>query len=167
MAISYTEGLADDQMANQFEVLFVGVIPGGGNSNLLKLRMDRSFDIPERTMATYEIEYQGIKIPKIASKEDTDKTFTLNFRLDGNWAVYDALNNWFKTAFNEDNGSSSTESQTRISMIFNAYGVGRSLKYNMTFNHVRIKSIKLEAFDMTSSEPSRCECSFIYGTVDT
>lgn len=166
MAISYTEGLADDQMANQFEVLFVSAIPGGGDSNLLKLRMDRSFDIPERTMATYEIEYQGVKIPKLASKEDTDKTFTLNFRLDGNWAVYDALNNWFKTGFNEDNGSSANESQTRISMIFNAYGVGRSLKYTMTFNYVRIKSIKLEAFDMTSSEPSRCECSFIYATVD-
>lgn len=167
MAISYTEGLADDQMANQFEVLFVGTIPGGGDSNLLKLRMDRSFDIPERTMATYEIEYQGIKIPKIASKEDTDKTFTLNFRLDGNWKVYDSLNKWFKSNFNEDTGASNTEAQSRISMIFNAYGTSRSLKYSMTFNSVKIKSIKLEAFDMTSSEPSRCECSFIYGTVDT
>jgi len=167
MAISYVEGLADDQMANQFEVLFVGTIPGGGDSNLLKLRMDRSFDIPERAMATYDVEYQGIKIPKLSSKEETDKTFTLNFRLDGNWKVYDSLNRWFKTGFNENNGANGTESASRISMIFNAYGTGRTLKYTMTFNYVRIKSIKLEAFDMTSSEPSRCECSFIYGTVDT
>jgi hypothetical protein len=166
MAISYTAGLSDDQMANQFEVVFL-TIPGGGNSELLKLRMDRSLDIPERTMATYDVEYQGIKIPKLSAKEDTDKTFTLNFRLDANWAVYDALNKWFKNGLNEDNGSAGTEATNRTTVVFNAYGTGRTIKYSMTFNGVRIKSIKLEAFDMTSSEPSRVECSFIYASVDT
>jgi hypothetical protein len=166
MAISYTAGLSDDQMANQFEVVFT-TIPGGGDTNLLKLRMDRSMDIPERTMATYEIEYQGVKIPKLSAKEDTDKTFTLNFRLDGNWAVYNALNGWFKTGLNENNGSAGTEASNRTTVVFNAYGTGRAIKYSMTFNGVRIKSIKLETFDMTSAEPSRVECSFIYASVDT
>jgi hypothetical protein len=166
MAINYTAGLSDDQMLNQFEVVFT-TIPGGGNTELLKLRMDRSFDIPERTMATYDIEYQGIKIPKLSAKEDTDKTFTLNFRLDANWEVYDALNTWFKTGLNEDNGAGGTEATNRTTVVFNAYGTGRTIKYSMTFNGVRIKSIKLESFDMTSSEPSRVECSFIYATVDT
>jgi len=167
MAITYTEGLADDQMANQFEVVFIGALPGGGDTNLLKLRMDRAFDIPERSMATYDVEYQGIKIPKLSSKEETDKTFTLNFRLDNNWLIYKALNNWFKNGLNENTGAGGTEASNRISMIFNAYGTGRTVKYTMTFNSVRIKTIKLESFDMTSSEPSRCECSFIYASVDT
>jgi hypothetical protein len=36
----------------------------------------------------------------------------------------------------------------------------------ITFNQVRIKSLKLETFDHGSTDPSRVECSFIYSYSD-
>ena len=160
--IAYIESLNDDAMSNQFDILFTDGIPGGGDGNLLRLRMDKQLDIPERSVEEYTIQYQGIKIPKTSLQEETAKEFVLNFRLDGNWQVYRALNNWYKLVFNESNGSGGTEASTRVSMIFNSYGAQKQLIFSMRLNGVKIKKIKLETFDMGSAEPARVEATFIY-----
>lgn len=160
--IEYAESLNDDAMANQFNILFPAGIPGGGDGRLLTLRMDKALDIPERSVEEYTIEYQGIKIPKTSLKEETTKEITLNFRLDGNWQVYRALNNWFKLVFSEFNGSGGSEADTRVPLIFNHFGAQKQLIFSMRLNGLKIKKIKLETFDMGSPEPSRVEAVFIY-----
>lgn len=166
MALNYLTNLsvADDQMANQFEVVFSGLIGtavAGADTTNLKIRMDRSIDIPEAKAATYDIEYRGMKMPMMSLKEDFDKSFTLNFRLDENWAIYQALRNWYKTAFDFGTGIRGSMSSYSVSATVNAY-LGTTIKKTITFENVRIKSMKLETFDHTSSDPSRVECSFIY-----
>ncbi len=73
--IAYIESLNDDAMSNQFDILFTDGIPGGGDGNLLRLRMDKQLDIPERSVEEYIIQYQGIKIPKTSLQEETTKEF--------------------------------------------------------------------------------------------
>lgn len=160
--IEYLQALTDDQMANQYNIIFPAGIPGGGDGNLLTLRMDKQIDIPERAVEEYMIEYQGIKVPKTSLKEETTKEITLNFRLDGNWQVYRALNNWFKLVFNESNGSGGSEADTRVPILFNTYGSNKQLTYSMRLNGCKIKKIKTETFDMGSADPARVEAVFIY-----
>jgi hypothetical protein len=169
MALNYLSSLsvADDQMANQFEVEFSSVPVYSGDASTkastteLKFRMDRSIDIPETKVATYDIEYRGMKSPMISQKEDFDKSVTLNFRLDENWKIYNALQSWYKTAFDPNSGIRGGVSDYSVTMTFKAYA-GSFLKKTITFNQVRIKSLKLETFDHGSSDPSRVECAFIY-----
>lgn len=160
--IEYIESLNDDTLANQFNILFPEGIPGGGDGRLLTLRMDKALDIPERSVEEYNIQYQGIKVPKTSLQEETTKEITLNFRLDGNWQVYRALNNWYKLVFNESNGSGGSEASTRVPMLFNSFGAQKQLIFSMRFNGVKIKKIKLETFDMSSAEPARVEAVLIY-----
>lgn len=167
MALNYLSSLsvADDQMANQFDVVFssVPVLAGDGSTKAsatdLKVRMDRSIDIPEVKVATYDLEYRGMKMPMISQKEDYDKSITLNFRLDDNWRVYNALQSWYSAAFNPNTGVRGSFSSYSTTMTVTAYG---GITKTFTFENVRIKSLKLETFDHTSTDPSRVECSFIY-----
>lgn len=167
MALNYLSGLGtsiDDQMLNQFEVVF-SAIPNDTSGIAMTdvtLRMDRSIDIPEVKVATYEIEYRGVKLPMIASKEDFDKTFSLNFRVDENWQIFNALNNWYTSSFNESTGAGSAFANTKCNVIFNAYKAGNTVAKTINFENVRIKSIKVETFDHSSGDPSRVECNFIY-----
>ena len=169
MALNYLSSLsvADDQMANQFDVVFNGTFPTTGDTSEkstateLKLRMDRSIDIPEVKVATYDIEYRGMKMPMLSQKEDFDKTVSLNFRLDENWKVFNTLQSWYTKAFDPTTGVRGNYADTNITMTVNAYS-GTTVKKTFTFENVRIKSLKLETFDHGSSDPSRVECSFLY-----
>lgn len=166
MASKYLASLTtlDDQMANQFTFAFSSIpgtsVNGGGTSDLT-IRMDRSIDIPEVKVAMYEIEYKGMKMPMIAQKEDFDKTFSLNFRLDENWAVYKGLQNWYDKAFNPGTGVRGSIGDYSVSGTLSAFA-GGTVKKTITFDRLRIKSIKLESFDHGSGDPSRVECNFLY-----
>jgi hypothetical protein len=165
--ISYVEGLADDQMSDQFGLIFPEGVPGGGNSELLRLRMDQSFDEPEQVIAEYEVNFEGVKIPKLGS-EETSKTFLLSFRVDGNWEVYRAIKSWWRVCFNPDTGAMGSESETRTTMIFNAYGPpNKSIKYSKRYNGLKLKSFKPTAWDPNNkAEPTRVEANFIYASID-
>lgn len=165
--VDYVEGLADDQMVDQFGILFPQGIPGGGNGDLLRLRMDQAFDEPELVAATYEVNFEGIKIPKTGS-EDTTKEFTMSFRIDGNWQVYYALRKWHQLVINNISGSLQGEADTRTTMILNAYGApNKTIKYSKRFNGVKIKSFKVTAWDYNNkAEPSRIEAGFIFINTD-
>jgi len=164
--ITYMEGLADDAMLNQYEILFPNGIPGGGDANLLKLRADQQFEMPQEMVEEYTIEYQGIKIPKTSSKEGTDKKFTIQFRLDSNWSVYRALYAWKNLVQDGNTGASGTEAQTRVPMLFNHYGPNKQLAYSIRFNDVKLLSLKGGSFDHTSADPARVEAEFIYLSKD-
>ena len=52
MAIDPILNLQDDQMVNQFKLVFPKGIPGSGNASLVELRMDKTIDMPEETSST-------------------------------------------------------------------------------------------------------------------
>lgn len=161
--LQYMEGLADDALTDQFGIIFPNGVPGGGNSELLRLRMDMSFDEPEKTLASYEVNFEGVKIPKLGS-EETDKTFNLSFRVDNNRKVYKALKDWWYLCFNPMTGAVGPEATTRTTMILVAYGPpNKSIKYQKEFHGVKLKSFKVTTYDYSNKgEPIRVECSFIY-----
>lgn len=169
MSLSYLDKLArvgavDDQMSNQFEIYFLGtpVI----NIEEMSLRMDRSIDIPKRSVVKSEINYQGVKIPKLTSNEETDKTITLNFRLDQNWMVYNTLNIWFGKTHNHFNGSMKKTDDRTVTLVFRAFKNNNETSRLFLFKNLQIMSIKLSEFDHTSNEPIRVECEFIYSDME-
>jgi len=165
--IEYVTGLSDDAMSNMFGILFPEGIPGGGNAELLRLRMDQAFDEPERIVGKYEVNWEGIRIPKTGS-EETTKEFTLAFRVDINYDVHRAIKNWWNLVLNPDTGAMGLEADTRVSMIHNAYGPpNKTIKYSKRYNGVKIASYKPTTWDPNATaEPSRVECGFIYASID-
>lgn len=165
--IDYVESLASDAMSDQFGILFPEGVPGGGNGELLRLRMDQAFDEPQLVAATYDVNFEGLKIPKTGS-EDTDKKFTMSFRVDINWKVYEALKKWHSLVINPINGSQQSEADTRTTMILNGYGPpNKSIVYSKRFNGVKIISFKTTAWDYNQkAEPVRVEAEFIFINID-
>lgn len=164
--INVAVALQDDQTNNLYEIAWPNGVPGGGNPLLLQYRMDQQFDQPQRKLSTYNVEYQGILIPKVGSKEETTKEFTLNFRLDSNWEVYRALETWFSLCFDEKTGIYSGESDTRVPMVFRAFGPGKQLRKQTKYEGVKITGFKTTPFDMTNGEASRVEADFIYAYIN-
>lgn len=54
------------------------------------------FDIPEPKTKTYEVTWHGIRVKKIASGVDMDRSFKLTYRLDANYALYAKFTAWKK-----------------------------------------------------------------------
>lgn len=167
MALNYLSNLtvANDQMANQFQVRFAN-LPGVSNTTLLTLRMSKSVDTPDRQIATYEVEYQGSKYTMLSAKEETDKTLTLSFRLDQNWAIYSALKNWFAYTFNTSSGANSASFTNKAAasptIFVDTFSKGKTYTKSVKYDYVRITSLKLESFDNTSNESGFVEATFIY-----
>lgn len=162
MSINIITGLQDDALSSQYQIIFPLGIPGGGDAQLLSLRMDQPLDIPNRTAAQYEVVFQGIKIPKTSYNEETTKQITLSFRQDTNWLVYRALDNWFRLVLNEETGTGSVEKDTRVPMVAQFFGPNKEVKAQIRFNDIKIFDIKLTTFDHTSPDPVRVEAQFIY-----
>ena len=165
MGLSYIQeiakvGVVDDQMSNQYEFYFLGTPVL--NIQEISLRMDKSFDIPKRSVTKVDINYQGVKIPKLVAQEDTDKTLTLNFRLDQNWMIYNTLNIWFGKTHNHFNGSMKKTDDRTVTILFRTFKNNKEDSRVFLFKNVQIMSIKLSEFDHTSNEPTRVECEFIY-----
>ena len=73
---------SSDQILSQYKIGFEshseGIIPGYTipapyDSDLLILRLDKEFEIPQRSTYQYEYYYNGLKIQKTGPKDDTDK----------------------------------------------------------------------------------------------
>jgi hypothetical protein len=172
MALQYMTDLSvgNDQMANQFQARFVNVPPTTSQStSQLTLRVKGSIDPPDNQIATYEVEYQGIKYSMLSAKDDTDKTITITFRLDADWTTYDILKNWMTYTFNYSKGSSSdtfsNKATTQTVMYIDAFKGNKVNSSSIQYDNVRITSLKVNSFDQTSNEPSELECVFIYEAV--
>lgn len=159
--------LGDDHHVSQYSIIFPNGIPGASGADTLSitLRQDQAFAWPSRETATYDVFYQGIKLPKESVVEATDKSFTLAFRLDQDWNVFTAFNAWFSKCFDEAEGTSDTEGNTRTKMIVQEYGPLKVLKQVGTFDGVKIKSIKPTDNDPAGTDPMRVDVGFIYYTL--
>lgn len=82
-----------DAMTNMFEYDFSGLAGVGGNPDLLtQLRVRVSgFTPPDPKQASYPVSYKTVTITKKATKIELERKLTLQFRLDANYVVYEAL----------------------------------------------------------------------------
>ena len=159
--------LGDDHHSSQFEIIFPNGIPGASSADLLSitLRQDQTFAWPNRETATYDVFFQGIKLPKTSYVESTDKKFTINFRIDQDWNIFTAFNAWFGKSFDELNGTGDTEVNTRTTMVVRELGPLKVLKQVGKFEGVKVISIKPSDNDMQGTDPMRVEVGFIYATL--
>lgn len=154
--------LGNDQLANQFQLIFPSGIPGGGNNTQICLRMDQSFDPPENTVGVYELIFRGVKIPKTNMLDETTKEFTFDVLIDQQWSVYDDLNNWKMLVYDPIQGTAQAETATRTVMLVQALDGSSTVMKTFRFKGVKLKSIKPGTFDNTSGDPLRVTVTFIF-----
>lgn len=153
----------DNQNASKHQVLFPAGIPTGGNTEEITLRMDQAFDPPEQGPNSYEIGWNGLKIPKTGSTDASTKEFTITVRIDSQWIVYDALEAWALKTFNPLDGTFGTESETRAPVHLQALDNTNSVVKTLVFDYAKLMKMKIESFDPLSEEPLRVSLTFIYG----
>jgi len=163
MSVNTSLQLANDQLASQFEFQILDG-PASSINELVRLRMDQSFDPPEEVVNTYEVTYRGTKTPKTNLTEGTTKEFTVPVRIDQKWEVYNALKAW-KTAVYDPatgTGGGNDSSATNGTVAVVAYDHTGAIVKTFKFKDARLKSIKVESFDNASDDPSRVTLGFIY-----
>lgn len=175
MSIEQLLLLSDDQIVSQYSISFNDGIPGWpGDTEEITFRQDQSFDPPQRVTGTYENWYQGQKIVKTNVVEETDKTFTIAFRCDQGWKIYDAFDAWFKRTYNEEDGTSAPDENiilnpegSRTDMTVKFFGSNKTTNLDnpiktFIYKGTKIKSIKPTELSHENGEPLRIECEFIY-----
>ena len=159
LAIMY---LGDDQMASQYAIIFPKGIPGGGNADALTLRLDQSFDPPEDIVESYEVWFQGTKVPKTSMTHAMDKTFTIDVRVDQNWEVINALENWYNLGYDPIHGTALPDYMTRtIGIVYHYDGQNKVVK-SYKLRGLKIKGIKIGTSEPSSPDPLRATLTFIF-----
>lgn len=174
--------LGDDQLANQYEILFPTGIPFEGlDPENLSLRIDQAFDLPGQVVGEIDLYYQGSKVVKLNKSEDTDKRVTFTARIDTKWALYDALNRWLKKVYDPVTGVSVPSALIKSTIIIRNLGnfrAGASVAGVSTFVDasigetamtsdivllgVVIKELQLSTFDPGTTDAKRMTITFVF-----
>ena len=106
---TYDEGA--DALKNYFEIMFEGLPPLARTSNsYLGKRQDdpviraKSFSVPEYSVKTTDISFYTGRIRVPTAKIENTPEFTITFRIDRNWEMYDSLYRWRQTVFDIETG---------------------------------------------------------------
>jgi len=162
MSVQTILNLGDDQTVNQYQILFPAGIPGGGDATNLVLRMDTTFAAPAQTMSKYDIFYKGIKIPKTGTVTDTDKSFTIEVRLDQKGDIYKALDGWKTRCYDFSNGTALPDLMTRTTMLVQLTDTQENVMMTWTFTGVKIFELTPPSLDNATGDPARVTIGFIY-----
>lgn len=91
-----------DAMNNIFDILIDWPWEGSTNGSVstdseaqVSYRAD-GFDIPEPKTHTYDVTWHGVKVKKVSTGIELDRSFSLDFRLDANYALYQKFIAWRK-----------------------------------------------------------------------
>jgi hypothetical protein len=166
MSVDIILSLGNDSLVGQWQCVFPKGIPGGGNADEVRLRMDQQFTMPQETITTYEIDYRGAKVMKTAKKEETDKTLTVSVRMDQQWHVYDTLKAWHRLIYDPVLNIASSDLDTRIPVVIQNLDQNNDIAKAFTFSYCKLTQLKVTDWDNTSGEPVRCECTLIYGYME-
>lgn len=163
----------DDQIASQYRLSIVnadGRLTYSADSWVF--RMDKGFTIPSQTVSTYETHFNGLKIPRVGAKEDTDKKIKLDFRADQAGDIYTYFKNWVDDGFDPIQAFMEPESVTRrnknIKLDLLKRGTAKApsnvsdVQKTFTFYHVQPFEIMMSELNHETGEPVRIELQFIY-----
>lgn len=177
---------ADDQIASQYRVV-ISAAPNGTDGKAINgsdqlsstatnswiFRLDKSFTIPTQTTSTYETYFNGLKIPRVGAKEDTDKKIKLDFRADQDGKVYTFFKTWVDSGFSPIDAFMGSENDIRkncnLKIELLKRGVVKTSGFALTevaktftFYHIQPFEINLTELNHESGEPVRVEVQFIY-----
>ena len=187
---------ADDQISSQYrlsvEADSVSNAPRKkgallNNSSLLSpttpnswiFRLDKSFTLPTQTTSTYDVVFNGLKIPRVSAKEDTEKKIKLDFRCDQASDVYIFFKEWIDAGYDPLNGYMESEEDTRINRHIKLELLNRSavktingnentvqgiaqVSRTFRFYHVQPFEINLTEFSHDNGDPVRVDLQFVY-----
>jgi len=164
MSVERILALGDDQLAARFQLVFPTGIPGGGDSDSIALRMDQPFDPTTITVGEYEIAYKGTKLKKTSMTDGTDKTFTIQVRIDQKWKVFDSLYALSKMTYDPNTGTAYPDAVTRFPIAIQ-YVDGQNLVVKTwTYNYCKLKEFAVQSNDQGSDDPLRISLTFIWGS---
>lgn len=153
--------LGNDQLANMYEVVFPVGIPGSDLGEDISLRLDQSFDPPEETLASYDILKHGEKYTKTSTMEETTKEFTIDVRLDSQWAIHDALENWYLNVQRKRNDIDPAD--LRVPVVIQALNADKEIVKSISYMFSVLRGYKIATLDNNASDPLRVTMNFIYG----
>jgi len=171
---------ADDQISSQYRlsVTIPSASSVGAYTTSWSFRLDKSFTLPTQTVNTYETYFNGLKIPRVGGKEETDKKIKLDFRSDQASDVYKFFKLWLDNGFNPINAKMGSEASYRkdctIKLDLLARGVAKTssgsgtgeVSQSYVFYHVQPIEVNLTELAHDNGDPIRVEIQFIYLYVD-
>lgn len=168
---------ADDQISSQYRLTVSVPNTVGAYTPSWSFRLDKSFTLPTQTVNTYETYFNGLKIPRVGGKEETDKKIKLDFRSDQASEVYKFFKGWLDNGFNPINAKMGSEASYRkdckIQLDLLARGVaktstgsGGEVTQSYVFYHVQPIEVNLTELAHDNGDPIRVEIQFIYLYVD-
>ena len=166
MSVERILALGEDQLAAQYVISFPEGLPNGGNSDNLMLRLDQSFDPPEEMVGDYDIRYRGMLVKKTNMTEATEKSFSVDVRIDQNWEIIKDLQQCKEMTYNALTGTAMSEEETRFTMQINAMDQNNNIVASMQYNYCKVKGLKIGTFDNASEDPLRATITFIYGSYE-
>ncbi len=106
--MSYLDDLVtiqNDAFTNLYDIeITLPALVGQDISDLhLKLRAG-DIELPEPKVEGYKIPYKTVEIEKPKPKIVFDRKLSVSFRIDANYAVYEALKEWQELLFTDDGG---------------------------------------------------------------
>jgi hypothetical protein len=164
MSVSKILNLGDDALAAKYFLVFPNGLPTGGDAESIALRMDQSFDFPEITVGEYEIGWKGMKVKKTNGTDQTDKTFTVQVRLDAQWKVMDDLYALAKASYDGNTGTYLPDSATRFPVAVRFVDGQDVVKKTWTFQYAKLKGFQIQSVEPVSEDPLRVQLTFIYAS---
>lgn len=164
MSVSKILGLGDDALASKYYITFPNGLPTGGDTDSISLRLDQSFDFPEIGSGEYEIAWKGMKVKKTNGTDATDKTFTVQVRVDQQWKVMDDLYALAKASYDPNTGTYLPDSATRFPIAIRFVDGQDVVKKTWTFQYAKLKNFTIQSVEPTSEDPLRVQLTFIYAS---
>jgi len=164
MSVSKILNLGDDQLSAKYFLVFPNGLPTGGDTDSIALRIDQSFSFPEITVGEYEVAWKGMKVKKTNGTDNTDKTFSVQVRIDQQWKVMDDLYALAKATYDGNTGTYLPDAATRFPIAIRFVDGQDVVKKTMTFQYAKLKGFTIQDVDPVSDDPLRVSLTFIYAS---
>jgi hypothetical protein len=145
-------------------------------------RLDKGFTLPTQTNSTYDVYFNGVKLPRVTAKEETEKKIKLDFRSDQASEVYKFFKSWVDAGFDPLDAYMESEQDTRINRHIKLELLNRQTSKTVNgtdttkigtenisqvsttfrFYHVQPFEINLTEFSHDNGDPVRVELQFVY-----
>ena len=112
MSIEVLKQFTEDALANQFQII-MPPFPGVTDLQQTILRI-KSIDIPEYSIATYEITKKGSKFTRRSGVSEMPTEFSFTYRVDKNYDVYKGIIRWMQTCRDSTTGVMLPEAAVRF-----------------------------------------------------
>lgn len=169
MSIDSVYAMGDDALGNTAEIEVGAFTLFGELKDNLKYRTT-NIDVPGFALGSYMVAWKSQQFEKPNGKDETQKTFTSQFRVDKYYTVYKALLAWWQYECNSDTGAIAEDvgAVTGTSNIRTDIQVrtvdsnGVTTSEGFKFEKAWIKELSGFSYDQGSGDPLSCTITWSY-----